>query len=203
MFVTRWEQSFENVSANQLAYQYTPFHCQPLCRKLKHSSSIMVISWENWQWIIILSMKTDLIRSRQFSVFSQTLCCHVYSSLHRCPSFSAPLFQSSIRFGTSASRKSSLFHYACCISYLYVTPRHNSKKAFSRSMWVLSHFDTHYLNRAYGIGCGCHERSDQSRSSQGYMAWCGCYERIDQSRSSQGYMAWCGCHEILIATLVH
>ena len=27
---------------------------------------------------------------------------------------------------------------------------------------------------------------------------CGCHERSDQSRSSQGYMAWCGWHEILI-----
>ena len=46
-------------------------------------------------------------------------------------------------------------------------------------MRVLSHSDTHYLN--------------------GDMGWCGCHERSDQSRSPQGYMACCGCHEILIA----
>ena len=53
-------------------------------------------------------------------------------------------------------------HYACCISLLVL---------------VLSHSDTHHLNR--------------------HMAWCGCHERSNQSGSSQGYMAQCGCHEIL------
>ena len=31
------------------------------------------------------------------------------------------------------------------------------------------------------------------------MVGCGCHERSDQSHSSQGYTAQCGCHEILIA----
>ena len=58
-------------------------------------------------------------------------------------------------------------HYACCIS-LYCCPRHNSSSR-SLLMLVLSHSDTHYLNR-HMVRCGCQERSDQSRSSQGYMA---------------------------------
>ena len=28
VLASRWEQSFEKVSANQPAYQYTPFHCE-------------------------------------------------------------------------------------------------------------------------------------------------------------------------------
>ena len=46
-------------------------------------------------------------------------------------------------------------------------------------MLVPSYSDTHNLSR--------------------HIAWCGCHERSDQSRSSQGYMGWCGCHEIFIA----
>ena len=59
-------------------------------------------------------------------------------------------------------------HYACCC------PRHNTLWR-SLLMLVLSHSDPHYLNR-YIVGCGCHERSNPCRSSQGYMTWCGCHE---------------------------
>ena len=53
-------------------------------------------------------------------------------------------------------------HYACCF------PKHNSLWR-SLSMLVSSHSNTHHLNR-HMVGCGCHEKSDQSRSSQGCMA---------------------------------
>ena len=73
------------------------------------------------------------------------------------------------------------FTLTLCVLFLClsVSPRNNSKKAFSRWMRVLSHSDTHYLNR--------------------HMAQCGCHERSGQPGSSQGYMACCGCHQILIA----
>ena len=57
---------------------------------------------------------------------------------------------------------------------LFHSPRHDSRRR-SRLMLVLSHSDTHHLNR-HMIGCGCHDRSEQSCSSQRYMAWCGCHE---------------------------
>ena len=37
---------------------------------------------------------------------------------------------------------------------------------------------------------------------EGALSPCGCQERSEQSRSSQGYMAQCGCHEILIQRCV-
>ena len=40
-------------------------------------------------------------------------------------------------------------HHACC------SPRHNSRRR-SLLMLVLSHSDTHHLNR-HMVGCGCHE----------------------------------------------
>ena len=56
-----------------------------------------------------------------------------------------------------------------CLLHLYLfCARYNFRRR-SLSMLVLSHSDTHNLNRHIGW-CGCHERSDQSRSSQGYMA---------------------------------
>ena len=56
----------------------------------------------------------------------------------------------------SAHRFISVFLYPFC-------PKHNSIR---RSLFVrvLSHSDTHHLNR-HMVGCGCHERNDQSRSS--------------------------------------
>ena len=52
--------------------------------------------------------------------------------------------------------------------FLFHSPRHQSRRR-SLLMLVLPHSDTHYLN-GHMVGCGCHQRSDQSRSSQAYMA---------------------------------
>ena len=38
----------------------------------------------------------------------------------------------------------------------------------------------------------------QNTIPEGVLSKCWCHERSEQSRSSQGYMVWCGCHEILI-----
>ena len=74
----------------------------------------------------------------------------------------------------SISRSASL----CLLHISSFCPRHNCRRR-SLFMRVLSHSDTRHLN--------------------GYIGWCGCHESSDQSRSSQGYMACCGCHEILTA----
>ena len=39
----------------------------------------------------------------------------------------------------------------------------------------------------------------QNTTPEYVLSLCWCHERSEQSHSSQGYMAWCGCHEILIA----
>ena len=42
----------------------------------------------------------------------------------------------------------------------------------------------------------------QNTIPKGGLSQCWCHERSDQSRSSQGYMAWCGCHDILIGRYI-
>ena len=70
----------------------------------------------------------------------------VCSSLHLCLSCSVAQFQSP----TSASLE---FLHSLSLPVLSKT---QLEKAFSRLMRVLSHSDTHYLNR-HMVGCGCHE----------------------------------------------
>ena len=52
--------------------------------------------------------------------------------------------------------------------FLFHSLRHQSRR-HSLQVRVLSHSDTDYLNR-HMAWYGCHERSEQSHSSQGYMA---------------------------------
>ena len=42
-------------------------------------------------------------------------------------------------------------------------------------------------------------RSVQDTVPEGVLSLCWCHERSEQSRSSQGYRACCGCYEILIS----
>ena len=76
-------------------------------------------------------------------------------------------------------------HYHSCIS-VWPCAKRNSRRR-SLLMLVLAHSGTHCYNR-YMVGCGCHERSDQSHSSQGYMAWCGCHEIL--TRRSLSILFW-------------
>ena len=122
---------------------------------------------ENWQ--------NSCLSSEYLIKLFPLFCLLISSSLSLMLSCTIPLGS------TSASLEflHSLIvpHYAYCIS-LWPSPKHNTRRR-SLSMLVLSHSDTHYF--------------------KGHMACCGCHERSDQSRSSQEYMPWCGCPEILIA----
>ena len=88
----------------------------------------------------------------QFWIFDHTLSCVICSSLHLCLSSSVAQFQSS----TSTSLE---FLHPLSLSTCFVQD--------TTPAGVLS-------------SCGCHEKSDQSRSSQGYMAWCGCHDILIQ-----------------------
>ena len=111
----------------------------------------------------------------QLWIFNHILSCFVYSSLHLCLSSSVAQFRSSIWF-------------YCALWSAFGLPRMSS---FTLSIPVLSKTQ---LQKAFSLHAGALSlwHSPLNR----HMAQCGCHERRDQSRSSQGYMAWCGCHEV-------
>ena len=122
----------------------------------------LLLRIEDLNGIIILSLPNALLEGSVLIIYSDSWVFRLIIS---------PLVP--LRPSASSEFLHSLIpsHYTCCC------PKHSSRRR-SLLMLVLSHSDTHHLNR--------------------HMAWCGCHERSNQSRSSQGYTAWCGCHEILI-----
>ena len=121
--------------------------------------------------------------SALFSASVQTQRCLVCSSVHLCLSSSIaqfPCFHCALCSAFGLRRISSFSHSASLyLPYLSpFCPRHNSRR-HSLLMLVLSHSDTHNLNR-HMVGCGCHERSDQSRGLQEFMVWCGCHDILIQ-----------------------
>ena len=121
---------------------------------------------------------------------SWRVCCHFCSRSSSFPLFRLlfcklknfciklqSVWQIDLNYPSSNQFKrqfSALARTLCWLAYLSihlrvsVNPRHNSMWR-SLFMLVLSHSDTHYLNR-HMVGCGCHERSGQSPSSLGYIA---------------------------------
>ena len=107
----------------------------------------------------------------QLSPFVTHLRCFVCASL--C------LFLNSLGFiGSTTAFLEFLHSLSISLSLPVLSNTQVQKGVLSLNAGALSHSNTHYLNR--------------------HMAQCGCHERSDQSRSSTVYMAWCGCHEILI-----
>ena len=118
--------------------------------KTEEFPSKIAISSSEFQRQIILRKLTRFVPP--LWVFDHRLSCFVCSSLHLCLSCSVPL----------------------------------------RPLVGLrppSNFFIHSLSTCFV----------QDTTPAGVLSSCGCHEKSDQSRSSQGYMAWCGCHEILIA----
>ena len=109
-----------------------------------------------------------------FSIFNRTLSCTICSSLHL-----SLMLSSKFSLGSTApfGHPSSNFFIHSLSLYEFCT-RHNSRRR-SLFMLVLSHSDTHFINR-HMVGCGCHERGVQSRSSQECMVWCECPEILIQ-----------------------
>ena len=131
------------------------------CSKWKNSTT----KWQSCSQILkswtaksIFGCRLNWLRS-QFSLFTLTLGQFVCLSLawvHRTH-WSAFSLLRLLSFSHSVTL-SLCISICCCLE-------HNSRRR-ALLMWVLSHSDTHYLNR-YMPWCGCHERSDQCRSSQG------------------------------------
>jgi hypothetical protein len=90
----------------------------------------------------------------QFWIFDHTLSCFVSSSLHLYLSCSVPKFLLVPLRPLVGLRPPSNFFIHCLSPP--VLSRTHSQKAFSRPMLVLSHSDTHYLNR-HMVGCWGHE----------------------------------------------
>ena len=87
----------------------------------------------------------------QLWIFDRTLSCFVCSSLHLCLSSSVAQFQLVPLHPWVGLPRISSF----TLSLSPFCPRHNSRRR-SLFMRVLSHSDTHHLNR-HMVGCGCHE----------------------------------------------
>ena len=142
-----------------------------LCSKVDFGcSSFVVQNWrippqhgnlfEQWSsWIEESFFPCQLTRlSAPFLAFAPTRVWCVCSSLLRLHSSTTP-------FGRPSTSLDLLHSF---------TPPHYSCRT-SVLMRVLSQSDTNYLNGDM-VGCGCHERSDQSRSSQGVYGVWGCRE---------------------------
>ena len=132
------------------------------CSKLKNSSTKWQSPWSTVEWNrrIILPLPDDMI----------------------CPSVMIICTDSWI------------FHL--CIPVSLPQSKTRRQKAFSPNAGAR----TLTLTTSIGIwhSAGVTKGLTNPAAHRGHMAWCGCHERSNQSRSSQGYMAWCGCHEILI-----
>ena len=66
---------------------------------------------------------------------------------------------------------------------------------FSHSV---SHSFSFILSFCLTMSTISHSAAVQNTIPEGVLSSCGCHERSDHSRSSQEYMTWCGCHEILV-----
>ena len=164
-------QLFLLIAGSKLKNSLTKWQSPPQnFRKKNHSfsatdrihSSVVNIWSHSFLFCLLISSSLSLILSPTVSNF------------HFAPlSFTAPLGRPSPPSNSFIPS----FHLTITLHLSLFCPRHNSIRRYL-FMRVLSHSNTHYL--------------------WGYMVCCGCHERCDQSRSSQGYMGWCGCHEILI-----
>ena len=123
----------------------------------------MAISLSEFQRRIILSPSNwqDSCLSCEYLItLFPSSCLLISSSLSLSLSLTVAQFQSSTApFGSAFGllRLSSFSHSAslCLLNLHPVCPRHNSRGR-SLFMRVLSHSDTHHLNR-HMAGCGCHE----------------------------------------------
>ena len=84
---------------------------------------------------------------RFLGILSVHVCIHVSLPPHHCALLSAFGLPRLPSFSQSAS--------LCLLHLSLFCPRHNTRKR-SLFMRVLSHSDTHHLNR-HMVGCGCHE----------------------------------------------
>ena len=130
--------------------------------KLKNSST----KWQSpWRIIelkskVILSLPTELIERSVLIIYSDSwITLHG----HLCIPVSLPPFHSALWSAFGLPRLPSFSHStSLCLPFLSpFCPRHNSRRR-SLFMRVLSHSDTHYLNR-HMTGCGCYEILIQRR----------------------------------------
>ena len=118
------------------------------------------ISWQNGNRLssesqkhTILSEKTDRIRASVLNIWSHSF--H-FVSAHLIISASHAQFQSSTWFHCALWSALGLPRISSFTLSLYAfCPRHKSRRR-SLFMRVLSHSDTHYLDR-HMVECGCHE----------------------------------------------
>ena len=142
------------VTMNSLSFCDQPLTVLVDCWfKIEEFPKKMAISLSEFQREIILSQKTDRIRASVLDIWSHSFlfCLLISSSLPLMNSSKVPLGFPPPFGRPSASLEflHSLFLSAC------YCPSHNSKRR-SLFMRVLSHSNTHYLNR-YKVGCGCHD----------------------------------------------
>ena len=120
----------------------------------------------------------------QFRIFDNTLSCFVCSSLHL-----------SLKLRCTVPLDSAWFHMVPLRPLVGLRPL---SKIAQFSHFVSSPFS---FILSFYLTITTTSLSDlvQDTTPEAVSSKCWCHERSKQSRSSQGYMAWCGCHESLIA----
>ena len=119
--------------------------------KLKNSSTKWQSPWKivELHRTIILSLPTELIEHSVLTIYSDSceVCLFISPLVPLRPLVGLRPFSNAVIISFRLTM-------ACCISACCCS-EHNSRRR-SLSLRVLSHSDTHYLNR-HLVGCGCHE----------------------------------------------